>query len=199
MFLLPAGHRKRRCKSRLLSIYQRNKPCERCFLCRSLEFCKNCHKCPNCCHKSSCRGKASAVLGEVGNSGFESKSYQNGTQYRVAGNGRLVKKDFPSAQQLVSHHDPTSASLQQSQSKTDTQDITSPMSQAMTYSSVLQTPPTNGQPSSYRQSSITDWASQSADAQGVSSSSQWQQGAKTKTSSQDSRRTYTSPTSVTYK
>ena len=60
-----------------MSIYQRNKPCERCFLCRSLEFCKNCHKCPNCCHKSSCRGKASAVLGEVGNSGFESKSYQN--------------------------------------------------------------------------------------------------------------------------
>ena len=123
----------------------------------------------------------------------------NGTQYRVAGNGRLVKKDFPSAQQPVSHHVPTSASLQQSQSKTDTQDITSPMSQAMTYSSVLQTPPTNGQPSSYRQSSITDWASQSAGAQGVSSSSQWQLGAKTKTSSQDSRRTYTSPTSVTYK
>ena len=68
---------KERYKSRLLSIYQRNKPCERCFLCRSLEFCKYCHKCPNCCHKSSCRGKTSAVLGKVGNSGCEPKSYQN--------------------------------------------------------------------------------------------------------------------------
>ena len=60
-----------------MSIYQRNKPCERCFLCRSLEFCKYCHKCPNCCHKSSCRGKTSTVLEKVGNSGCESKSYQN--------------------------------------------------------------------------------------------------------------------------
>ena len=41
----------------------------RCFLCRSLEFCKYCHKCPNCCHKSTCRGKATSVLGEVGSSG----------------------------------------------------------------------------------------------------------------------------------
>ena len=54
-----------------------NKACERCFLCRSLEFCKYCHQCANCCHKSTCRGKATAVLGEMGSSGFESKGSQN--------------------------------------------------------------------------------------------------------------------------
>ena len=31
----------------------------------------------NCCHKSTCRGKASTVLGEMGSSGFESKSSHN--------------------------------------------------------------------------------------------------------------------------
>ena len=41
---------------------------------RSLEFCKSCHKCPNCCYRSTCRGKATQILGEVGSSGFESKS-----------------------------------------------------------------------------------------------------------------------------
>ena len=55
----------------------RNKACERCFLCRSLEFCKFCHKCPNCCHTSTCRGKASTVLGEMESSGFESKGSHN--------------------------------------------------------------------------------------------------------------------------
>ena len=44
-----------------------------CFLCRSIEFCKSCHKCPNCCYRSTCRGKATRILGEVGSSGFESK------------------------------------------------------------------------------------------------------------------------------
>ena len=61
-------------KSQLLSQLHQNKICERCFLCRSLEFCKSCHKCPNCCYKSTCRGKATSVLGEVGSSGFDSKS-----------------------------------------------------------------------------------------------------------------------------
>ena len=61
-------------KSQLLSNVHRNKICERCFLCRSLEFCKSCHKCPTCCHQSICRGKVTQVLGEVGSSGFESKS-----------------------------------------------------------------------------------------------------------------------------
>ena len=55
-----------------LSKIHRNKICERCFLCRSLEFCKYCHQCPNCCHKSTCRGKATSVLGEVGSSGSKS-------------------------------------------------------------------------------------------------------------------------------
>ena len=67
---------KERCKSQLLYPY-RNKACERCFLCRSLEFCKFCHKCPNCCHTSTCRGKASTVLGEMESSGFESKGSHN--------------------------------------------------------------------------------------------------------------------------
>ena len=65
---------KERCKSQLLSNMHRNKICERCFLCRSLEFCKSCHKCPTCCHQSTCRGKVTKMLGEVGSLGFESKS-----------------------------------------------------------------------------------------------------------------------------
>ena len=55
------------------------KICERCFLCRSLELCKSCHQCPNCCYRSTCRGKAAEILGEVGSYGFESKS-SNHTQ-----------------------------------------------------------------------------------------------------------------------
>ena len=62
------------CKSQLLLQVHRNKICERCFLCRSLEFCKSCHKCPTCCYKSTCRGKATQFLGEMGISGFKSKS-----------------------------------------------------------------------------------------------------------------------------
>ena len=68
---------KERHKSQLLLQSHRNKICKRCFLCRSLEFCKSCHKCPNCCYKSTCRGKVTSVLGEVGSSGFESKSSHN--------------------------------------------------------------------------------------------------------------------------
>ena len=40
---------KERRQSQLLLQSHRNKICERCFLCRSLEFCKYCHKSPNCC------------------------------------------------------------------------------------------------------------------------------------------------------
>ena len=40
-----------------------NKYCERCFLCRSLEFCKYCHKCPDC---SICRGQIISVFGKMG-------------------------------------------------------------------------------------------------------------------------------------
>ena len=64
---------KERRKSHLLLYEHRNKICERCFLCRSLEFCKSCHKCTSCCQRSTCRGKATQFLGEVGSSGFESK------------------------------------------------------------------------------------------------------------------------------
>ena len=38
---------------------------------------KYCYKCPNCCRKSTCRGKVTSVLGEMGSSGFESKSSHN--------------------------------------------------------------------------------------------------------------------------
>ena len=64
---------KERRKSQLLLQVHRNKICERCFLCRSFEFCKYCHKCPTCCYKSTCRGKATQFLGELGSSGFKSK------------------------------------------------------------------------------------------------------------------------------
>ena len=45
LILSPVATKERR-KSQLLSNVHRNKICERCFLCRSLEFCKSCHKCP---------------------------------------------------------------------------------------------------------------------------------------------------------
>ena len=38
---------KERRKSHLLSNVHRNKICEKCFLCRSLEFCKSCQQCPH--------------------------------------------------------------------------------------------------------------------------------------------------------
>ena len=64
---------KERRKSQLLLQSHRNKICERCFLCTSLECCKYCHKCPNCCHKPTYRGKTTSVRG----AGFESKSSRN--------------------------------------------------------------------------------------------------------------------------
>ena len=64
---------KERCKSQLLSQLHRNKICERCFLCRSLELCTSCHKRPNCFHRSTCRGKATPVLGKMGNPGATPK------------------------------------------------------------------------------------------------------------------------------
>ena len=65
---------KERRKSQCMSIVHKNKICQKCFLCRSLEFCKSCHQCPTCCYRSSCRGQVTAVLGEMGNPGFKSKS-----------------------------------------------------------------------------------------------------------------------------
>ena len=55
-------------------MYTEIKYVKKCFLCKSLEFCKSCHQCPTCCYRSSCRGKVTPVLGEMGSSGFESKS-----------------------------------------------------------------------------------------------------------------------------
>ena len=65
---------KERRKSQCMSNVHRNISCERCFLCRSPEFRKSCPQCPTCCYRSSCRGKVTPVLGEMGSSGFESKS-----------------------------------------------------------------------------------------------------------------------------
>ena len=59
--------------------YNRNKTCERCFLCRSLEFCKSCHKCPNCCYRSTCRGQTAPVLEKMGSPGGKSQG-GNSTQ-----------------------------------------------------------------------------------------------------------------------
>ena len=66
---------KERCKSRKLSY--RNKPCERCFLCRSLEFCKSCHKCPNCCSRFTYRGQIAPVLRKVGSHRGQPQSGNN--------------------------------------------------------------------------------------------------------------------------
>ena len=54
---------KERCKSRASKI---NKICERCFLCKSIEFCTKCHKCPVGCTKSACRGQITPVLEKMG-------------------------------------------------------------------------------------------------------------------------------------
>ena len=43
-----------------------NKVCEKCFLCKSVEFCPQCHKCPTCCTKSACRLKITTFLGKMG-------------------------------------------------------------------------------------------------------------------------------------
>ena len=43
MYLLQEGRRKERHNSRTSNV---NKICERCFLCKSIEFCTKCHKCP---------------------------------------------------------------------------------------------------------------------------------------------------------
>ena len=50
-----------------------NNICQRCFLCRSLEFCKSCHKCPNCCSRSTCRGQTTPVLEKMGSPGASPK------------------------------------------------------------------------------------------------------------------------------
>ena len=61
-------------KKGVLSTLSRNKACERCFLCRSVEFCKKCHKCSNCCTKSTCRGQITPVLEEMGSPRRHSQS-----------------------------------------------------------------------------------------------------------------------------
>ena len=70
---------KERGKSQLLSQLHRNKICEICFLCRSLEICKSYLKCPNCCHRATCRGLTAPVFGKMGSPGGKSQG-SNSTQ-----------------------------------------------------------------------------------------------------------------------
>ena len=53
------------------------KICERCFLCRSIEFCIECNKFPHCCSRSTCRGKFAPVLGNLGSRRGCSKGHKN--------------------------------------------------------------------------------------------------------------------------
>ena len=100
---------KERRKSHLLSNVHRNKICEKCFLCRSLEFCKSCQQCPTCCYRSSCRGKVTPVLGEMGCSGFESKSShhtEGGLQevYAFSSPGSVLPVQSPTLWSIHSCH-----------------------------------------------------------------------------------------------
>ena len=62
-------------KERYKSLYtkDKNKRCERCFLCKSMSFCPTCSKCPQCCPKFSCKGQTAEVLGSLAHSGGKSK------------------------------------------------------------------------------------------------------------------------------
>ena len=62
-------------KERYKSLYtkEKNKRCERCFLCKSMSFCPTCSKCPQCCPKFGCRGQTAKVLASLAHSGGESK------------------------------------------------------------------------------------------------------------------------------
>ena len=42
-----------------------NKPCERCFYCKSIHICPTCIRCSKCCAKSTCRGQTSTILGSL--------------------------------------------------------------------------------------------------------------------------------------
>ena len=66
-------------KERYKSLYSkdRNKRCQRCFLCKSMSFCPTCSKCPQCCPKSGCRGQVTEVLGSMAHTGCEYKGGLN--------------------------------------------------------------------------------------------------------------------------
>ena len=66
-------------KERYKSLYSkdRNKRCQRCFLCKSMSFCPTCSKCPHCCPKFGCRGQATEVLACLAHTGCESKGGLN--------------------------------------------------------------------------------------------------------------------------
>ena len=66
-------------KERYKSLYSkdRNKRCQRCFLCKSMSFCPTCSKCPQCCPKFGCRGQVTEVLARLAHTGCESKGGLN--------------------------------------------------------------------------------------------------------------------------
>ena len=66
-------------KERYKSLYSkdRNKRCQRCFLCKSMSFGPTCSKCPQCCPKSGCRGQVTEVLASMAHTGCEYKGGLN--------------------------------------------------------------------------------------------------------------------------
>ena len=66
-------------KERYKSLYSkdRNKRCQRCFVCKSMSFCPTCSKCPQCCPKFGCRRQATEILASLAHTGCESKGGLN--------------------------------------------------------------------------------------------------------------------------
>ena len=87
---------KERCKTRCSK--DRNKACQRCFFCKSTSFCQVCSKCPQCCQRAGCRGQASKILAEVGNTGSESKG-----GLHLAGRLHTSIQDETPTDQISSH------------------------------------------------------------------------------------------------
>ena len=59
-------------RSKPQSLFEQNKSCQRCMLCRSMPFCPLCSQCPQCCRRTVCRGKASTVLAYLAGNGCKS-------------------------------------------------------------------------------------------------------------------------------
>ena len=60
-------------RRKTLSVEDRNKICERCFVCKSGSLCPNCQKCPSCCQGSTCGRLSAKVLAGLALSEFKSK------------------------------------------------------------------------------------------------------------------------------
>ena len=83
---------KGRYKSR--SIFERNKTCQRCFLCQSMPFCQSFSKCPPCCQRAGCRGQVTKFLAKVARVGCESE----GSFHSEGGLCPTIQNEAPSQQ-----------------------------------------------------------------------------------------------------